>query len=149
MSFIYKENKSGPRTVPCDTPDKTGAHWNFAPLTTTLCCLLHRNESSYTSVSTYAISMEFASQKFIRRSVKGLLEVQYKCIYLTSCIQNFGPFIYYCDQLSFTATILPESMLPVSQKLVFIKMSHNICTYYMFKHLARNTCQGHWTIVTW
>ena len=57
---------------------------------------------------------------------------------------------YYCDQLSFTATILPsESMLPVWQKLVFIKMSHNICTYYVFKHLARNTCQGHWATVTW
>ena len=46
------------------------------------------------------------------------LEVQYKCIYLTSCIQNFGPIIYYCDQLSFTATMFPESMLPVWQKLI-------------------------------
>ena len=36
--------------------------------------------------TTYAISMEFAFQKFMRRSVKGLLEVQYECIYLTSKI---------------------------------------------------------------
>ena len=26
ISFIYKENNRGPRTVPCGTPDKTGAH---------------------------------------------------------------------------------------------------------------------------
>ena len=82
-------------------------------LTTTFCCLLHRNKSIHTKVFPHAISMEFAFQKFMRRSVKGLLEVQYKCIYLTSCIQNFGPIIYYCDQLSFTATILPENMLRV------------------------------------
>ena len=50
MSFIYKENNSGPRTVPCGTPDKTDAHWDFAPLTTTFCCLLHRNESIHTKV---------------------------------------------------------------------------------------------------
>ena len=50
MSFIYKENNSGPRTVPCGTQDKTGAHWDFTSLTTTLCCLLHRNESIHTKV---------------------------------------------------------------------------------------------------
>ena len=50
MSFIYKANNSGPRTVPCSTPDKTGAHWDFAPLTTRLCCLLQRNESINTKV---------------------------------------------------------------------------------------------------
>ena len=111
MSFIYKENNSGPRTVPCGTPDKTGTHRDFAPLTTTLYCMLHRNESIHTKVFfTYAISMEIA---FMRRSVKGLLEIQYECIYLTPCIQNFGSIFYYCDQLSFTATVLPESMLPV------------------------------------
>ena len=50
MSFIYKDNNIGPRTVPCGTPNKTGAHWGFAPLITTLCCLLHRNESIHTKV---------------------------------------------------------------------------------------------------
>ena len=64
MSFIYKENNSGPRTVPCGTPDKTGAHWDFAPLTTTLCCLLHRNESIRTKVfplMPYPWSLHFRS----------------------------------------------------------------------------------------
>ena len=46
------------------------------------------------------------------------MKVQYECIYLTSYIQNFCPIFYYCDQLSFIATVLPESMLPVWQKLV-------------------------------
>ena len=49
-SLIYKEDNRGPRTVPCGTLDKTGAHWDFAPLTTILCFLLQRNESIHTKV---------------------------------------------------------------------------------------------------
>ena len=45
------------------------------------------------------VRMEFAFQKLMRRGVKYLLEVQYECIYLTSCSQNFSPIIYNCDQL--------------------------------------------------
>ena len=46
------------------TPDKTYAHCDFAPLTTTLCCLLHRNESIYTKVfplMPYPWSLHFRS----------------------------------------------------------------------------------------
>ena len=84
MSFIYKENISGPRTVPCDIRDKTGVHCNFAPLTTTFCCLLLRNDSIHTKVFPHAISMEFAFQKFMRRSVKGLLIPLW--MYLLDCL---------------------------------------------------------------
>ena len=61
----------------------------------------------------YAISIEITFLKFIRRIVKGFLEVLHKCIYLTSCILTYSPIIYYCDQLSFTAPVLPKSELSV------------------------------------
>ena len=149
MSFIYKENNSGPRTVPCGTPDKTGAHWDFDPLTTTLCCLLHRNESIHTdffSLMPYPWSLHFRSSW---GGVSNAFSKSNKNVSTWPPASKILAQSFITDQLSFTATILPESMLPVWQKLVYIKMSHNICTYYMFKHLARNTCQGHWTIVTW
>ena len=52
MSLIYRENNNGPKTVPCGTPDKTGAHLDFAPLITkcTLCCLEHKNEAIHRRV---------------------------------------------------------------------------------------------------
>ena len=45
MSFMYKENNKGPRTVLWGTPDKTGAQSDFTPFTTTRCCLKQRKES--------------------------------------------------------------------------------------------------------
>ena len=42
MSFMYKENNKGTRTVPWGTPDKTGAQSDFTPFTTTRCCLKQR-----------------------------------------------------------------------------------------------------------
>ena len=68
-------------------------------------------------------SMEFAFQKFMR-SVKGLLEVQYECIYLTSCIQNFSPIIYYCDQLSW-AVQAPKIVLFIVFLQVFFVLQCN------------------------
>ena len=35
MSFTYK--RSGPKTVPCGTPDRTGAGDDFAPSSRTTC----------------------------------------------------------------------------------------------------------------
>ena len=40
---MYRENNNGPRTVPCGTPDKTGAHPEVSPFTTARCGL--RKES--------------------------------------------------------------------------------------------------------
>ena len=45
MSLIYKKNNNWLKAVPCGTQDKTGAHSDFVPLTTTLCCQEHQNES--------------------------------------------------------------------------------------------------------
>ena len=50
MSFMYRENNKGPRTVPCGTPDKTGAQSDFTPFTITRFCLKHRKESIHFNV---------------------------------------------------------------------------------------------------
>ena len=47
---MYRENNKGPRTVPCGTPDKTGAQSDFTPFTTTRCCLKQRKESIHFNV---------------------------------------------------------------------------------------------------
>ena len=39
MSFMCRETNKGPRTVPCGTPDTTGAQSDLTPFTTTRCCL--------------------------------------------------------------------------------------------------------------
>ena len=39
ISLMYKENNKGSRRVSCGTPDKTRAQSDFAPFTTTRCCL--------------------------------------------------------------------------------------------------------------
>ena len=46
MSLMCKENNEEPRTVPSGTPDKTGANSDFAPFTTTRCCLSTENQGS-------------------------------------------------------------------------------------------------------
>ena len=39
ISFMYRENNNGPRTAPCGTPDKTGAHSEVSRFTTARCVL--------------------------------------------------------------------------------------------------------------
>ena len=65
-AIYIQGNSSGLRTVPCDTLDKTGSHCEFAPLITTLCCLLHRNDSIHTKVfplMPYPWSLHFRSSR--------------------------------------------------------------------------------------
>ena len=50
MSFMYRENNKGSRTVPWGTPDKTGAQSDFTPFTTTRCFLKQGKESIHFNV---------------------------------------------------------------------------------------------------
>ena len=50
MSFMYRDHKKGPRTVPWGTPDKTRTQSDFIPFTKTLCCLKQRKESIHFNV---------------------------------------------------------------------------------------------------
>ena len=58
-------------------------------------------------------------------------KIQYECVNLSATGQDFSPIIYY--QLSFTNVSFPECMLPIWQEFIFIKMSHDIWTYYVFE----------------
>ena len=75
----------------------------------------------------------FAFNTFMRWGVKSLLEVQNKCVNLSSFVQDYYPIIYNSGQPSFTAVPFPKCMLPVGKKLIFIQVSHDIRAYYMFK----------------
>ena len=56
MSFMYKENNKGPRTIPWGTPDKTGAQSDFTPFTTTRCCLKQRRIYPFQCLATDSIA---------------------------------------------------------------------------------------------
>ena len=62
-------------------------------------------------------------------------------------IQDFGPVIYHCSQLSVAAMPFPKCVLPVLQEFMFIKMGHNIRAYNMFKKRTRNACQRNRTVI--
>ena len=68
-----------------------------------------------------------AKQLVLRSSwggcIKCLFKIQYERVNLSSVVQDFSPIIYYRSQLSFRAVSFPE----------FIKMSHDIWTYYVFE----------------
>ena len=69
----------------------------------------------------------------MRACIKRFLEIQYECVKLSSIVQEFSPIIYYRSQLSFTTMPFSKSMLPIWQKIIFIKTSHEIWAYYVFK----------------
>ena len=134
MSFMYRENHKGPRTVPSGTPDKTGAQSDFTPFTTTRWFLKHRKESIHFNVLPLLPQL---NNWLLRSSwggcIKCLFKIQYECVNLSSIVQDFSPIIYYRSQLSFTTGSFPECMLPIWQEFIFIKMSHDIWTYYVFE----------------
>ena len=84
-------------------------------------------------LATNSIAKQFAFKEFMRGCIKCLFKIQNECVNLSSVVQDFSPIIYYRSQLSFTTVSFPECMLPVWQEFIFIKMSHDIWTYYVFE----------------
>ena len=84
-------------------------------------------------LSTNSTAKQFAFKEFMRRCIKCLFKIQYECVNLSSTVQEFSSIIYYRSQLSFTTMSFPECMLPIWQEFIFIKMSHDIWTYYVFE----------------
>ena len=82
--------------------------------------------------ATDSIAKQFAFKEFMRGCIKCLFKIHYECVNLSSIVQDFSPIIYYCSQLSFTTMSFPECMLPIWQQFIFIKMSHDIWTYYVY-----------------
>ena len=98
-------------------------------------------------LATDSIAKQFAFKEFMRGCIKCLFKIQYECVNLSSIVQDFSPVIYCCSQLSFTTMSFPECMLPIWQEFIFIKMSHDIWTYYVLEQLARYTSQGNRAII--
>ena len=113
ISFMYRENNKGPRTVPWGTPDKTGAHADFTPFTTSLLSEAKKRIYPFQCLATDSIAKQFAFKEFMRGCIKCLFKIQYECVNLSSIVQDFSPIIYYCSQLSFTTMSFPECMLPI------------------------------------
>ena len=84
-------------------------------------------------LATNSIAKQFAFKEFMRGCIKCLFKIQYECVYLSSIVQDFSPIIYYRSHLSFTTMSFPECMLPIWQEFIFIKLSHDIWTYYVFE----------------
>ena len=84
-------------------------------------------------LATNSIAKQFAFKKFMRGCIKCLFKIQYECVNLSSVVQDFSLIIYYRSQLSFTTVSFPECMLLIWQEFIFIKMSHDIWTYYVFE----------------
>ena len=84
-------------------------------------------------LATESIAKQFAFKEFMRGCIKCLFKIQYECVNLSSIVQDFSPIIYYHSQLSFTTMSFLECMLPIWQEFIFIKMSHDIWTYYVFE----------------
>ena len=98
-------------------------------------------------LATSCIAKQSAFKEFMRGCIKFLFKIQYECVNLSSIVKDFSPIIYYRSQLSFIAMSFPECMLPIWQEFIFIKMSHDIWTYYVFEYLPRYTSQGNWVII--
>ena len=110
MSFMYRENNKGPRTVPWGTPDQTGAQSDFTPFTIKEA---KKRIYSFQCLATNSIAKQFAFKEFMRGCIKCLFKIQYECVNLSSIVQDLSPIIYDCSQLSFTTMSFPECMLPI------------------------------------
>ena len=84
-------------------------------------------------LATDSIAKQFAFKEFMRGCIKCISIIQYECVNLSSIVQDFSPVIYNHSQLSFTTMSFPECMLPIWQEFIFIKVSHDIWTYYVFE----------------
>ena len=58
-----------------------------------------------------AVCIVYQGPNFINFNVN--LSIQYKCVNLSSIVQDFSPIIFYRSQLSFTTMSFPECMLPI------------------------------------
>ena len=148
MSFMHRENNKGPRTVPWgDTRQNRSPVRFYSIYNNSLLSEAKKRIYPFQCLATNFIAKQFTFKEFMRWCIKCLFKIQHECVTLSSIVQDFNPIVYYHSQLSFTTMSFPECMLPIWQEFVFIKMSHNIWTYYVFEQLARYTSQGNRAII--
>ena len=130
---MYRENNKGPRTVPGGYPTKPKPSQILLHLQQLVVVWSKKRIYPFQCLATDSIAKQFAFKEFMRECIKCLFKIQYECVNLSSIVQDFSPIIYYRSQLSFTTMSFPECLLPIWQEFIFIKMRHDIWTYYVFE----------------
>ena len=134
MSFMYRHNNKGPRTVPRgDTRQNRSPVRFYSIYNNSLLSEAKKIIYPFQCLATNSTAKQFAFKELMRGCIKCLFKIQYECVNLSSIVQDFSPIIYYRSQLSFTTMSFPECMLPIWQEFIFIKISHDIWTYYVFE----------------
>ena len=77
MSFKYKMNKTGPRIVPCGTPDKTGDQDEQVPRRTTRCIRpVKKITKPLESTAVDTVTLKLEKKTLMRYAVKRLGKIQ-------------------------------------------------------------------------
>lgn len=86
----------------------------------------------------YAVAKEFRFKTFVGHTVKRLCEVQDEHVSLETLINSFGPVVYYCTQLGYTATAFMKGMLSVRYQLLCL-FEHSMCSRTLQTTLVSDT----------
>ena len=93
--FIYKRNRQGPCTEPCGTPDITGQVSDSSPSSTTRWVLFERKDPIQVITSLFMPkTMELWQEPFVIYLIKGLAEVHYNNVSLTTFIKCVRDVLY-------------------------------------------------------
>ena len=104
MSFMYRENNKGPRTVPWGHPTKTGAHSEiYSIYNNSLLSEAKKRIYPFQCLATNSIAKQFAFKEFMRGCIKCLFKIQYECVNLPSIskilAQSFMTVVSWISQL--------------------------------------------------
>ena len=131
MSFMYRENNKGPRTVPWgDTRQNRIPVRFYSIYNNSLLSEAKKIIYPFQCLATSSIAKQFAFKKFIRGCIKCLFKIQYECVNLSSIVQDFSPIIYYRNWVSqlcpfLNACCLSDRSLYLSRWAIF---EHTMCS---------------------
>ena len=93
ISFMYKRNNRGPKTVPCGTPERTGQETLCCPSSRTFCVLLHKKSLIHNEIISDIAFYEELGQK--------LWQSPKKCISVFIRIKTAQKVVCCYNELSF------------------------------------------------
>ena len=131
--YVQREQQGTKNGALGDTRQNRSPVRFYSIYNNSLFCETKKRICPFQCLATNSIAKQFALKEFMRGCIKCLFKIQYECVNLSSVVQDFSPIIYYRSQFSFTTVSFPECMLPTWQEFIFIKMSHDIWTYYVFE----------------
>ena len=96
MSFMYRENNKGPKTVPWEYTRQNRSPVRFYSIyNNSLFSEAKKRIYPFQCLATNSIAKQLALKEFMRGCVKCLFKIQYERVNLTSVVQDFSPIIYY------------------------------------------------------